>query len=57
MSLLRDEAASYTKLEEAAHTDPFDQMLISQAIRRKMVLGSADPKFSKFKKAGPRLLW
>jgi PIN domain nuclease of toxin-antitoxin system len=57
VSLVPDEAVSYTKLKEVTHTDPFDLMLIWQAIQRKMVLVSADPAFSKFKKAGLRLLW
>ncbi|MBX3293315.1 MAG: type II toxin-antitoxin system VapC family toxin [Acidobacteria bacterium] len=57
MSLIPTEAITYVRLRELTHTDPFDRMLIWQAIQRKMVLVSGDPEFSKFKKAGLRLLW
>lgn len=57
MSLIPTEAITYVRLRELTHIDPFDRMLIWQAIQRKMVLVSGDPEFSKFKKAGLRLLW
>lgn len=51
------EAATYDKLEENTHFDPFDRMLIWQAIRRDMILISKDPEFEKFKSDGLSLLW
>ncbi len=51
------EAATQGYLTEGTHFDPFDRMLIWQAISRKMVLVSGDPEFRKFKSDGLRLLW
>ncbi len=51
-----DEAATYDRLKEDTHFDPFDRMLIWQAISRKMVLVSADSEFKRFKKEGLKLL-
>ncbi|CAN5588762.1 MAG: type II toxin-antitoxin system VapC family toxin [Pyrinomonadaceae bacterium] len=55
--LLPAEAATYGNLAEATHFDPFDRMLIWQAISRNMVLVSSDSKFRRFEKDGLRLLW
>ncbi|MFM9904543.1 MAG: type II toxin-antitoxin system VapC family toxin [Pyrinomonadaceae bacterium] len=57
VSLTPEEAASYDELAEASHNDPFDRMLIWQAIQRDMILVSGDPEFEKFKTDGLRLLW
>lgn len=57
IELTPDEAANYTNLTEATHYDPFDRMLIWQAIQRDMTLVSGDPEFKKFKSDGLRLLW
>ena len=55
--LLPEEAATSGNLIEATHFDPFDRMLIWQAISRKMVLVSGDSEFKRFKKDGLKLLW
>ena len=55
--LLPEEAASYGNLTEDTHFDPFDRMLIGQAISRKLTLVGGDKEFAKFKKDGLRLLW
>ncbi|MBC7900610.1 MAG: type II toxin-antitoxin system VapC family toxin [Saprospiraceae bacterium] len=57
LSLMPQEAVTYGNLTEDTHFDPFDRMLIWQAISRKMVLVSGDSEFSRFKKDGLRLLW
>lgn len=57
LSLTPDEAATYDELAEPSHNDPFDRMLIWQAIQRDLVLVSADPEFEKFKPFGLKLLW
>lgn len=51
------EAAGHTALSENTHFDPFDRMLIWQAISRKLTLISGDKEFAKFKKDGLKLLW
>lgn len=57
LPLMPEEAANYGDLTEPAHNDPFDRMLIWQAISRKLTLVSGDPEFKKFKKDGLKLLW
>ncbi len=39
------------------HHDPFDRMLIQQAIRNNMVLLSNDEKFRQYEEHGLQLLW
>lgn len=51
------EAASSKNLVEDTHFDPFDRMLISQAIQRDLILISADRSFDRFAVDGLRLLW
>lgn len=57
IELLPSEASTSFKLAENTHFDPFDRMLIWQAIRRDMILASGDPEFKKFKADGLKLLW
>ena len=51
------EAISYHHLAETEHSDPFDRMLIWQAISRGMALISKDSAFKKFVPTGLNLLW
>jgi PIN domain nuclease of toxin-antitoxin system len=51
------EAASHADLQEGTHFDPFDRMLIWQAITRKLTLVSGDKEFRRFEKDGLKLLW
>jgi PIN domain nuclease of toxin-antitoxin system len=57
LPLTPEEAATYGELTESSHNDPFDRMLIWQAIQRKMTLVSGDQEMKKFKKDGLKLLW
>lgn len=57
VSLTPGEATTSVNLTENTYFDPFDRMLIWQAISRKMVLVSGDSEFNRFKKDGLRLLW
>ncbi len=57
IELTPDEAADHGQLTENTHFDPFDRMLIWQAIDRDMTLVSRDREFKKFKADGLRLLW
>ena len=57
IDLHADEAASHGSLTEGTHFDPFDRMLIWQAISRKMVLVSGDKDFHRFAADGLKLLW
>jgi PIN domain nuclease of toxin-antitoxin system len=51
------EAVSYYKLNESTHNDPFDRMLIWQAITRNLIIISKDCDFDKFKPFGLKLAW
>lgn len=57
IGLASDEAVSQDRLKENTHFDPFDRMLIWQAIQRDLVVVSGDPEFEKFKPDGLELLW
>lgn len=57
LNLGAEEAASQQNLTEDTHFDPFDRMLIWQAIQRDMILVSKEPEFRKFEADGLRLLW
>ena len=57
LPLTPDEAATYGDLTESSHNDPFDRMIIWQAIRRNMTLISRDPEFERFRSLGLKLLW
>lgn len=52
-----EEAATVNNLIEDTHFDPFDRMLIWQAIQRKLTLISRDPEFRKFEPDGLKLIW
>ena len=55
--LLPEEVATYVNLAENTQFDPFDRMLIWQAINRKMTLVSGDSQFRHFIPDGLKLLW
>lgn len=55
--LVPDEAATHGNLSEDTHFDPFDRMLIWQAIQRDLILVSHDRKFAKFEADGLKLFW
>lgn len=57
LSLTPEEAISYHELEEDTHHDPFDRMLIWQAISRDIGLISKDQELKKFNPFGLKLLW
>jgi len=51
------EAAAHGDLTEDIHFDPFERMLIWQAISRDLVLVSGDAEFKKFAADCLKLLW
>jgi PIN domain nuclease of toxin-antitoxin system len=52
-----DEASSFYKLPRLSHKDPFDRMIICQAIQRRMTLISKDRDFTAYRKFGLRTFW
>lgn len=51
------EAASFHHLPLLAHKDPFDRLLIWQAVSRQLTLVSRDRSFSAYQKQGLKLAW
>jgi len=56
LSLSAEDASSFYHLPRISHKDPFDRMLIWQAIREKMVLISKDSKISAYAEYGLKIL-
>ncbi len=52
-----EEVASFYRLPKMAHKDPFDRMLIWQAISRNLVLLSKDERFEQYNEYGLKLFW
>ena len=51
------EASTFHKLPRLTHKDPFDRIIIWQAIQRKMILVSKDRDFKAYHKSGLRTFW
>ena len=56
LGLSAEDAASFYHLPRTTHQDPFDRMLIWQAIREKMVLISKDSKILAYEDFGLKIL-
>ena len=52
-----EETASFHKLPNVKHKDPFDRMIIWQAIQQQLALISKDADFPEYKKSGLKVLW
>ncbi|MGH8474403.1 MAG: type II toxin-antitoxin system VapC family toxin [Methylococcales bacterium] len=57
MGLETEEAASFHCLPKHNHKDPFDRMLIWQAIQRQLILISKDGAFPAYESLGLRMIW
>lgn len=51
------ETASFYQLPKVAHKDPFDRMIIWQAINQQRVLVSKDANFPEYRQFGLKVLW
>ncbi|OGR01104.1 MAG: hypothetical protein A2505_04310 [Deltaproteobacteria bacterium RIFOXYD12_FULL_55_16] len=51
------EAATFHRLPRMEHKDPFDRLIIWQAISRQLTLLSQDSAFADYKKLGLKVLW
>ncbi len=51
------EASSFYKLPKLSHKDPFDRLIIWQAIQQKKTLVSKDRDFKAYLKFGLKTLW
>ncbi len=52
LNFLPEEAASFYRLPRLSHKDPFDRMIIWQAIRNDMIFISKDNKMPEYEKFG-----
>ena len=52
-----DDAASFHRLPRIVHKDPFDRMLVHQAMRGHHTLISCDPDVAAYGDFGLKLLW
>lgn len=52
-----EESASFHRLPRAPHRDPFDRMLVWQAIQRQLVLVTKDRALPAYRDAGLKTLW
>jgi PIN domain nuclease of toxin-antitoxin system len=57
ISLSPNESASHHKLMLTTHKDPFDRMLIWQAIQRNLIFITKDDDLDQYKGAGLKTLW
>ncbi|GAA4785211.1 type II toxin-antitoxin system VapC family toxin [Olivibacter ginsenosidimutans] len=57
LSLSPDLCATYHQLSASYHRDPFDKMLIWQAIQGNYTLLSKDKKMEQYRPEGLRVLW
>jgi PIN domain nuclease of toxin-antitoxin system len=57
ISLSADESATYYKLDKTSHKDPFDRILIWQAIQRDLTLISKDERLTQYHSVGLSTLW
>jgi PIN domain nuclease of toxin-antitoxin system len=57
LSLTLEESALFYQLPRLAHKDPFDRMLIWQAISNDLVLISKDGQFDNYSQYGLQVIW
>jgi PIN domain nuclease of toxin-antitoxin system len=51
------ETASFHRLPKLQHEDPFDRMIIWQAIQQTLVLISKDSVFPEYERFGLKVIW
>jgi PIN domain nuclease of toxin-antitoxin system len=57
LPLLPGDVANYHQLNASWHRDPFDKMLIWQAIQKDITLISKDEDINKYQSAGLKVIW
>lgn len=57
LEISEDVASTFYKLPKINHKDPFDRLIIWQAIRMNMILISKDKKIADYQKSGLKILW
>lgn len=57
LQLAELDAATFHRLPRMEHKDPFDRLIIWQAISRKLTLASRDRSLDDYKKLGLKVIW
>jgi len=57
LALMPEEAAAYHSLEATWHKDPFDRMLMQQAINHKLTLLSKDRNIARYQSPDLKVVW
>ena len=57
LELSEDEASTFYKLPRIKHKDPFDRLIIWQAIKRNITLISKDKEIGNYQQFGLKILW
>ena len=57
LPITADDAATFHHLPRMEHKDPFDRLIIWQAISHKLTLISQDSAFAAYRKLGLKVLW
>jgi len=57
LPIAETDAATFHHLPRMEHKDPFDRLIIWQAISRKLTLISQDSAFAAYRKLGLKMLW
>jgi PIN domain nuclease of toxin-antitoxin system len=57
LELSQEDAAAFHQLPRFQHKDPFDRMLVWQAIRQNLMLVSKDAAFQQYRAHGLQVLW
>ncbi|MEI7996445.1 MAG: type II toxin-antitoxin system VapC family toxin [Methylococcaceae bacterium] len=57
ISLTPEESALFYQLPKLAHKDPFDRMLIWQAVANDLILISKDGQFDNYSQYGLKIIW
>jgi len=57
LNIKPDEVSTFYKLPSTLHKDPFDRLVIWQAIQNKMTLISKDTNFDDYIQLGLRFIW
>ncbi len=57
LEISEEEASTFYRLPKVKHKDPFDRLIIWQAINRNMTLISKDKPLEEYQKFGLKMLW
>jgi len=57
LDIVAEDVSTFHELPRVGHRDPFDRLIIRQAIRRKIPVVTKDADFKLYKSHGLRIVW